>query len=77
MVAGPPKWQYRLHSVVKHLGSSPSAGHYIADVFRFHLAEVDYGTTLQELLKYSLTGLMLGAGGDMTIPKSTRPGEYE
>lgn len=32
---GPPKWQYRLHSVVRHVGNSPQAGHYIADVFRF------------------------------------------
>jgi len=35
VVAGPPKYHYRLHSVVRHLGSSPLAGHYIADVFRF------------------------------------------
>jgi len=35
VVIGPPKYCYRLHSVVRHLGSSPLAGHYIADVFRF------------------------------------------
>ena len=37
VVAGPPKYHYRLHSVVRHLGSSPLAGHYIADVFRSRL----------------------------------------
>ena len=31
---GHPKWQYRLHGVVRHLGSSPVAGHYIASVHR-------------------------------------------
>ena len=39
MVAGPSKYHYRLHSVVRHLGSSPLAGHYIADVFRFRLVK--------------------------------------
>jgi len=34
-VQGHPKWQYRLHGVVQHLGSSPAAGHYIANVYRF------------------------------------------
>merc|ERR1719474_2066961 len=34
-VQGHPKWQYRLHGVVRHLGSSPVAGHYIANVYRF------------------------------------------
>merc|ERR1719370_2300 len=34
-VQGHPEWQYRLHGVVRHLGSSPVAGHYIANVYRF------------------------------------------
>ena len=48
MVQGHPKWQYRLHGVVRHLGSSPVAGHYIANVYRLRLKTSDqhwYKTT--------------------------------
>ena len=90
MVAGPPKYHYRLHSVVRHLGSSPLAGHYIADVFRFCLVRSarsfsfssvtrSLSQHLEELLlnAHILTGLTRGVGGDMTILKSPKPGEFE
>merc|ERR1711874_611171 len=32
---GPPEHSYKLSSVVSHFGASTSAGHYVADVFRF------------------------------------------
>ena len=35
MVDGPPEYCYKLSSIVSHFGASTTAGHYVADVYRF------------------------------------------
>ena len=35
VVDGPPEYCYKLSSIVSHFGASTTAGHYVADVYRF------------------------------------------